>query len=158
MNSKKAIEPIRADGTKAELGTDQKGRTQRQTMALKNVRYRIHAHMHHRDGSRQNPGALDAQFQRRARQGKCFYQPFLGCREFPAWFELVEETPDQPLPVSMDMDLGWMLYDVFDLAQANDSNANPAISVFHAFVEQGVLNIPEYQSEAVRKSVGVSHA
>ncbi len=158
MSGKKAIGPIQADGTKSELGTDQKGRTQRQTMALKNVCYRLHAHMHHRDGSQQNPTALDAQFERRARQGKCFYQPFLGCREFPAWFELVEEDRDQPSPITEDMDLGWMLYDVFDLTQANGSNAKPAISVFHAVVEQGVLNIPNYQSEAVRKPGGPNNA
>lgn len=36
-------EPILADGDSSLLGTDQKGRTQRQTMALKDVRYRIQA-------------------------------------------------------------------------------------------------------------------
>jgi CRISPR-associated protein Cas5d len=34
-------EPIWADGAKDDLGTDQKGRTQRQTMALKKVHYRL---------------------------------------------------------------------------------------------------------------------
>ena len=51
-----------------------------------------------------------------------------------------------------------MLYDVFELAQANDNNAKPAISVFRAIVEQGVLNVPEYRSETVRKPGGNDHA
>ena len=43
MEGREQPEPIWADGGKDELGTDQKGRTQRQTMALKNVRYRLTA-------------------------------------------------------------------------------------------------------------------
>ena len=35
------LAPIIVDGTKEMLGTDAKGRTQRQTIALKDVRYRI---------------------------------------------------------------------------------------------------------------------
>ncbi len=158
MEGKKRLEPLWADGTKAELGSDQKGRTQRQTMALKNVRYRIYAHMRLRDGSSQKPQALDAQFQRRARQGKCFYQPFLGCREFPAWFELLEHPENKMEPEPLDLDLGWMLYDVFDLQNENHSDSKPAITVFHAFVKQGVLNIPPFESDAVRKPEGSCHA
>lgn len=155
INGSKAITPLWADGTKAELGSDQKGRTQRQTMALKNVRYRIHAHIACRD-DRANPNALNAQFQRRAALGKCFYQPFFGCREFPAYFELVKSTPQQP-PVDLDLDLGWMLYDVFDLEQSNDNQAKPAISVFHAQLKSGVLAVPRYLSDAVHKPVAGNH-
>ncbi len=158
MRGGKPPEPIWADGTKAELGSDQKGRTQRQTMALKEVRYRIHAHMRLRDGVNQKPVALDAQFLRRARHGKCFFQPYLGCREFPAWFELVEGPKDPPNIQLPDLDLGWMLYDVFDLGRENDSNAKPSISVFHAFVEQGILKVPPYESDEVRKPEGPHHA
>jgi len=158
ISGKKMVEPLWADGTKDELGTDQKGRTQRQTMALKNVRYRIYAHMRFRDGAGEHPGALDAQFQRRARQGKCFYQPYLGCREFPAWFELVAGAGSERPPVDLSIDLGWMLYDVFDLGTANDSSAKPAISVFHAFIQKGVLDVPAYESDAVRKPGEIDHA
>ncbi len=158
MSGSKPPEPLWADGTKAELGNDQKGRTQRQTMALKEVRYRIHAHMRLRDGANQQPATLDAQFLRRARQGKCFYQPYLGCREFPAWFELVDDLQDQTEPQPLDLDLGWMLYDVFDLSRNNHSDARPSISLFHAFVEQGILNIPPFESDAVHKPEGVQHA
>ena len=152
MQGKKPPQPLLADGTKADFGgSDQKGRTQRQTMALKNVSYRIKAHMCYRDG-KQNPAAMDAQFERRAKRGQCFYQPFLGCREFPAWFELLNDSPEERNPVKLDIDLGWMLYDVFDLGQSNTNMAKPAISVFHAFVQQGTLSVPPYGSEAVQKA------
>ncbi len=80
-------EPIWADG-----GGDQKGRTQRQTMALRNVHYRLYATIRPWPGFERQIAALEAQFQRRAGSGKCFYQPYLGCREFAAYFEL----PDGP--------------------------------------------------------------
>lgn len=150
MKGTKAITPLWADGTRDELGTDQKGRTQRQTMALKNVRYRIHARIQSRD-AKANLNAMNAQFERRATQGKCFYQPFFGCREFPAFFELVQND-SETMPVDLDLDLGWMLYDVFDLSLTNDSQAKPAISVFHAQLKSGVMQVPDYESEAVCKT------
>jgi CRISPR-associated protein Cas5d len=155
INGTKEITPLWADGTSAELGTDQKGRTQRQTMALKNVHYRIYAHIVSRD-NKADMNALNAQFERRASQGKCFYQPFFGCREFPAYFELLK-TPSKIPPFDIDLDLGWMLYDVFDLNKVNDSQAKPAISVFRAQLKGGVLNIPDYHSSDVHKLEGASH-
>ncbi len=153
MDGREAAEPIWADGSKDELGTDQKGRTQRQTMALKNVRYRLHAHMRTR-GGQADLNALDAQFIRRASHGKCYYQPFLGCREFPAWFELREDGLDYPPPISLDLDLGYVLYDVFDLGADNDEYAKPAISVFHAQIMNGVMRVPGYEDDAVKKACG----
>ena len=155
INGTKDIAPLWADGTKAELGTDQKGRTQRQTMALKNVRYRIYAHIVCRD-NKADMNALSAQFERRASQGKCFYQPFFGCREFPAYFELVKTAPEIPA-FDLDLDLGWMLYDVFDLTRLNDNQAKPAISVFRAQLKSGVLKVPDYRSVDVHKLEGDSH-
>lgn len=150
-DGKAAIEPLWADGDKALLGTDQKGRTQRQTMALQDVHYRLHAHLCFRN-TQADLRTFDAQFQRRAANGQCFYQPFLGCREFPAYFAL--SSADQgPPPLALNDDLGWMLYDVFDLTRANDPDAAPSISVFQAQVQHGVLRVPAYGDAAVRKNV-----
>jgi CRISPR-associated protein Cas5d len=152
VDGREMPQPLWADGSKDDLGTDQKGRTQRQTMALKNVRYRLYAHIHTRS-TQADVNALDAQFIRRASQGKCFYQPYLGCREFPAWFVLqTEETALHP--IALDLDLGYMLYDVFDLGTENDAYAKPAISVFHAQVMAGVMHIPAYEDNAVKKACG----
>lgn len=154
-DGKTEVEPLWADGDKALLGTDQKGRTQRQTMALKDVRYRLFAHLHFRGGGSEAQ-TFDAQYERRAAQGKCFYQPYLGCREFPAYFEMLESAQTQPFPLNLD--LGWMLYDVFDLARSNDSAAAPAISVFQAKVINGVLDVPSYGDVRVKKTEETGHA
>jgi CRISPR-associated protein Cas5d len=150
---KNSPEPIWADGDKDSLGTDQKGRTQRQTMALKNVHYRLHARIHPWPGHEQEIVALEACFRRRASQGKCVYQPYFGCREFAAYFELVEPEapPAQRLPVNIEV--GLMLYDVFDLSRPGASSDEPSISLFRATVKDGILEVPPYDSDGVLRAV-----
>ncbi len=151
MAGKKPPEPIFADVDRTFWGTDVRGRTQRQTMALKDVHYRLHARIHPWTEFQNRQAALDSQFQRRARSGKCFQQPYFGCREFPAYFRLVEEEIPAPAPIQRDMEIGWMLYDVFDLSRPGKNSDEPAISVFRADLRQGVLEIPSYADDAVRK-------
>jgi CRISPR-associated protein Cas5d len=156
MEGKKEVQPIIADGTPEDLGTDKKGRTQRQTMALKNVRYRLHACIHPWPGFSVLLPALEAQFRRRAAHGKCIYQPYLGCREFPAYFELIETGNQPEPPLSLNLEIGLMLYDVFDLSKPglplDTENADsPDISLFRAKIENGILNVPDFESKAVLK-------
>lgn len=63
------LAPIIVDGTKEMLGTDAKGRTQRQTIALKDVRYRITAHIEPREGFPGRLSDLENQAQRRIEKG-----------------------------------------------------------------------------------------
>jgi len=153
MDGREAPEPLWADGGKDELGTDQKGRTQRQTMALKNVRYRLTARIESKSGN--DWGKLNACFQRRARAGKCFQQPYFGCREFPAFFEYIEDPDNNPATrAPFDQHLGFMLYDVFDLSKEVVSEKDESfISLFDAHVCDGELKVPAFGSEAVRKAV-----
>ncbi|MHB1291686.1 MAG: type I-C CRISPR-associated protein Cas5c [Sulfuricella sp.] len=146
-------QPIWADGGKDELGTDQKGRTQRQTMALKNVRYRITAQIVPKSGFAHDYGKFNSQFERRAKQGKCFQQPYFGCREFPAFFEYVESPGANVQPTAaLDQHLGFMLYDVFDLRKdAVKVNDKPFITLFDAHIRKGVLEVPPFDSAAVKK-------
>lgn len=51
-------------------------------------------------------------FSRRAKKGQCILQPYLGCREFSANVELIENIIDAPQPFPIDKDFGWMLYDM----------------------------------------------
>ncbi len=144
-------EPILADANKDQTGSDAKGRTQRQTMALKNVRYRLHAFIMPWPDFQDRIEGLENQFRRRASQGKCIYQPYFGCREFPAYFELLEILSPPAGISSLNMNLGFMLYDVFDLSRPGSNNDTPYISLFEAKIENGVLNVPEFQSHLVLK-------
>jgi CRISPR-associated protein Cas5d len=146
-------EPLLADGGKDELGTDQKGRTQRQTMALKNVRYRLTARIIPKPqfSAPEQINKFDSMFERRAKQGKCFQQPFFGCSEFPAYFEYVQSDRVQKQPVAFDQHIGWMLYDVFDLRRDVVRDDKPFISLFDATVVNGVLEVPPFDNEKVRK-------
>jgi CRISPR-associated protein Cas5d len=135
----------------ALFADDDSVRQQRQTMALRDVRFRVTGRIVPWPGHREQQKALDEQFVRRARQGKCFQQPYLGCREFVAFFEYVEPSAQRDPPVDYPMDLGFMLYDVFDLSSPQRNDARPFISVFPAKIEHGVLNVPDWDDPAVRK-------
>ena len=93
MSGKSSPEPLWADGDKALLGTDMKGRTQRQTIALRSPRISFSpAESSRVPAMRQSQHrAYDEQFVRRAKQGKCFQQPALGSREFVAFFRLISK-------------------------------------------------------------------
>jgi len=142
------IRPIMADGDKASLGTDQRGRTQRQTMALRDVRYRLTAHIVPWPNVPKSIQCYESQFQRRLQRGQSFMQPCFGCREFPAWWS--PECSGSPR-WDHDVDAGWMLYDVFDLSRPGESMDKARVSVFRAKVECGVLEVPPYESESVKK-------
>lgn len=152
MTGKKEPEPLFADADRELAGTDEKGRTQRQTMALKEVRYRLHAEIRPWPGHESRQTALEAQFRRRAERGKCFQQPYLGCREFPAFFKLADAST--PAPIALDLDLGFVLYDVFDLSRPGSAHDAPAVSLFHARLQGGVLEVPDYASPEVFKAGG----
>jgi len=153
MKGSAAPEPLWADGGKDELGTDQKGRTQRQTMALKNVRYRLTAKIVPKPAFAADFGKMTAQFVRRAKAGKCFQQPYFGCREFPAFFEYLRDPEEHPAaPTSFNQNLGYMLYDVFDLSRELVKEGDkPFITVFDAEVIEGTLEVPPFDSPAVKK-------
>ena len=88
-------------------------RQQRAAMILRDVEYILEAHFEMTDkaGPTDNEGKHIDIFRRRARNGQCHMQPYFGCREFPAHFELLEDDiPNSPLVG--EMDLGWMLWDI----------------------------------------------
>lgn len=147
---RKEPEPLWADGDRDLLGTDEKGRTQRQTVALRDVHYRLWGEVRPWPGFEDRLPAFREQFRRRVERGKCFQQPYLGCREFVAYFAPARERPQ---PVDWSEDLGLVLYDVFDLSRPGKPDASAAISFFAASVEGGVVEVPEFSAEAVLKPV-----
>jgi CRISPR-associated protein Cas5d len=114
-------------------------RQQRAALVLRDVEYVIEAHFEMTDkaGDGDNPGKHCDIFKRRARGGQCHMQPYMGCREFPANFELLESViPESPL--KGEVDLGWMLWDI-DFA----SNMQPVF--FRPVMKDGIIDtsLPE---------------
>ena len=141
-------------------------RQQKNTLLLKDVRYRIWAKLEfipkwkrketinpaidaeENDLLRkdENPGKYNAMFERRASKGQCFNQPYLGTRECSASFRLVNPEIDmlsEAIPESRD--LGIMLYDMdFDA-----NLQNPPAMFYRVRMENGVIIVPPKDSEEV---------
>lgn len=97
----------------------------------------------------ENPVKYGAIFERRARKGQCFHRPYLGCREFGCFFRLVEDPEEerrQKPPIPETRDLGFMLY---DLDFSDPRNPQPAF--FRARLQEGVLSVPAWESDEVRR-------
>ena len=97
--------------------------------------------------STENPGKYNAMFERRAKKGQCFNQPYLGCREFSCNFKLIE-TPEneEQKPIGETRDLGFMLYDM-DFTDEKD----PKPMFFRVQLNHGVIEVPPIDSEEVRR-------
>ncbi len=129
-------------------------RTQRQTVALRDVRYRFAASICPRPDFNGTETQLYEQALRRIRGGKAFAQPTLGLKEFVAYFQEADPRGSAPIPV--DMDLGLMVYDVFDLHDYElRKKARPRLSLYHYVMEQGVIQVPPYDSPEVLKGDAV---
>ncbi|HZH99109.1 MAG TPA: CRISPR-associated protein Cas5 [Fimbriimonadaceae bacterium] len=149
MSEPSQIRPILADGDTFTTGDAGKGRTQRQTMALRDVRYKLTARIVRWPGAPKAMVAYEDQFKRRLERGQHFIHPSFGCREFPAWWGLPTDKPVW----AEDVDAGWMLYDVFDLSRPGEATAKASISLFRARATKGIVQVPEYASDCVRKAV-----
>lgn len=150
----------------------EENRQQRAGLFLKNVRYRIYAKQEFIPQNKrpqtkalpenlvdkdekellrkdENPGKYNAMFERRAKKGQCFNQPYFGCREFSCNFRLIEnideEIKNKPA-INETRDLGFMLY---DMDYSNEKDIKPAF--FRAKIENGVINVPAWESEEIRK-------
>lgn len=143
-------------------------RQQRAGLLLRDVRYRLHADLvfvppglrkrlstevpedlvsedEKKDLKKdENPGKYNAMFERRARKGQCFNQPYLGCREFSCSFRFVEKPEEEAIPIAETRDLGFMLY---DLDFSNEKDPQPAF--FRARLESGVIQVPDWESGEV---------
>jgi CRISPR-associated protein Cas5d len=87
-----------------------------------------------------------AMFERRAKKGQHFHQPYLGCREFAADVRLVNPVNEPAESVPETRDLGWMLY---DMDYADPKDIKPMF--FRAELKSGVMAVPPRDSEGVRK-------
>ena len=111
---------------------------QRAAMVLKDVAYVIDAHfiMTDRANPSDNPGKFQDIMRRRVEKGKCFTQPYLGVREFPAHFAHFQEGEQPDASLRKEQDLGYML---FDMDYTDPENIEPTF--FHAVLRDGVLDL-----------------
>lgn len=140
------------------LGVDIGGaRQQRAATILRDVRYGIRAHIEVLNpGDNRAPEAKHLEmFKRRASKGQYFHHPYLGNREFPAFFRLVEDFPASPLEGNRD--LGWMLHDVVyhddpkgpivEASRGRRVTAQPRF--FRAELQNGILHVPPLEGAEV---------
>jgi CRISPR-associated protein Cas5d len=108
--------------------------------------YLIDKEEHEASRGDETPAKYAAMFERRAKKGQCFNQPYLGCREFSADFRLVNPHTEPASPIPEDRDLGWMLY---DMNFTDPENIKPMF--FRPELKNGVVVVPDRtNSEEVR--------
>lgn len=131
-------------------------RQQRASLLLREVRYVIQAHFdileHRFERGGPELSANDCagkhldMFNRRARSGQCFQQPYFGCREFPVRFRLIESDEELPIPHESllgEKDLGFMLHDIeFDQDPRTKKVKATTPHFFRAQMRDGVISIP----------------
>ena len=106
-------------------------RTQKGSVILKDVSYRIHANLIYKGETTKEENHLkySAMYDKRLSKGACFKQPYLGCREFSCLFS--GKTNKQPIKESIDF--GIMLYDI---NYKDDSRI-----FYHAIMNDGVIDV-----------------
>ncbi|MFC4108157.1 type I-C CRISPR-associated protein Cas5c [Micromonospora zhanjiangensis] len=123
-------------------------RDQRNAVCLRDVGYRIHAHIETAAHADKPVAAYRDQLRRRVRRGACFQQPYLGTREFTAEFRWPDETPRQR---NLDQDIGIMLHSI-----RRDTTGRPRMNWFAARIVEGVLSVPESGIELELPDGGVA--
>jgi CRISPR-associated protein Cas5d len=137
-------------------GAQGQNRTQRNTLMLHHVAYRIDASPvltsranlprqkpeDEEDHGPDSPIKYAEMFKRRVRKGQCFHRPYLGCREFAAMF--AEPTSQDEVLTDWTEALGMMLYDI----AFGPSGNRPGF--FDARVSNGVLHCDTDGPDGVR--------
>lgn len=148
---------------RGSLGVSVAGqRQQRAAMLLRDVRYGVAAHVElvRPDDGQGRQGSVAKHlemFKRRASRGQYFHHPYLGCREFPAHFRLVETFPPPPpelLAEPQPRDLGFILQDIDFVedpaGKIIESNRGTRVSArpvfFRAVMRDGVIEVPPRES------------
>ncbi|GHV34669.1 type I-C CRISPR-associated protein Cas5 [Synergistales bacterium] len=127
-----------------------RGHQQRLTVMLRDVSYIIDAHFN-LNPEKINPTDTEGKvldiFNINARRGRCYHQPWLGCREFSAHFRLIEEGETLPRSFYSDVpvrDLGRMLWDMkYEVINEATKHYKHTPIFFEAKMRYGVINVSE---------------
>ncbi len=131
-------------------------RAQRHTLCLRDVAYIIRAEIELKEHTKDHPAKYRDQFRRRVKRGQCFTQPYLGTREFSAFFG-PPDGDEEPIEPDEEHGLGLMLFDVeFEpaakgkVAYAAHGTGGRAVErgdakpkFFQARLSGGVLRVPQ---------------
>lgn len=129
-------------------------RQQRASLVLKNVEYIINAEIELMPHASDPLPKYLSQIERRIQRGQFHHAPYLGTREFSAWFEPPSE---EDRPQDIDMEIGTMLFDMAFIestkrrelqflkhsskgASKVEGFSSPLF--FNAKVEKGILKVP----------------
>ena len=119
-------------------------RTQRRSILLKDVEYRITANILIADDRPATDLAKYVEmFGRRASKGQTFHSPCFGCKEFACETSLVEPTDEMPAPNGGTRPLGLMPYNLW-----ND-DGDFQVSFFQADMTDGLVVVPRAGSPEV---------
>ena len=123
-----------------------KNRIQRRNQVLCDVRYIIEAHVQNTEKA--HPGKTPWRTERRIvdeiAKGKCYKQPYFGCREYTGYFAPCDEIPPCPESLRGEMEFGFMLWGK-DYSNQEDVHSQ----YFNAVLKDGVLNVPPPGSKEI---------
>ena len=130
----------------------ERDRQQRTSLLLKDVAYIIEADIHLRPHATDPIYKYTDQFRRRVERGQYHHTPYLGTREFAAFFGPAGDETPPPL----DLDIGTILFDVAfvadkkrkELTFKRPGKGKPVTGYakalfFQAKIEKGWLNVPQ---------------
>jgi CRISPR-associated protein Cas5d len=122
-------------------------RQQRASLILRDVAYIIEARIDLLDPT-ETIGKHYEMFLRRTRKGQYFHHPYLGTREFPASFALIEpdaEVLQTPAEFTGEKDLGFMLHDIeFDQDPRTKKVKATTPRFFRAEMRDGIISVPPF--------------
>ena len=125
-------------------------KTQRANLMLKDVEYGVEFHFEITDEAdeTQTPEKCYNILLRRLRKGQFFNKPCLGCREFSADVELVEDLPESTL--KGETDLGYMLYDLlYDKSKDGKPLDSATPRFYRPRIIDGVIDVRRYAKELI---------
>ena len=128
-------------------------RSQRHALVLRDVAYIIRANIVLKAHTKDPVQKYTEMFARRTEKGQAFHQPYLGNREFTAFFGIPDGSET---PIDQTEDLGRMLFDIqfveavkgrlkyraHDGAEPRWATGNATPKFFPARLQKGVLHVP----------------
>ena len=127
-----------------------KGRTQRNMTGLVDVAYLLKAEIiltekgkKEKDshGGENTPEKYMCIFNKRVEKGQSFHTPYFGFREFTAFFR---PKTQEDKPISANLIVPNMLYDVYDIWDLSKSVNDLKVSFFSAAMKSGVIKVPSW--------------